>query len=56
MEVNNSILLQKQVKDNSEDLQSELRGMKNWEKLMKQQEQYLFNELNEEEVRFKMGN
>lgn len=50
MEVNNSILLQKQVKDNSEDLQNELFDMKNWEKSMKEKEQYLLSELNQQGV------
>lgn len=44
MEHNESIMLQKQVKDNSEDLQSEFLDMKNWEQLMKRKEQELFRQ------------
>ncbi|XP_011139128.1 RNA polymerase II-associated protein 3 isoform X2 [Harpegnathos saltator] len=50
MELNKSTLLQKQVKDNFEDLQSEFCDMKNWEKMMKQKEQELLNEYNEQQI------
>ena len=46
MECDNSILMQKQVRDNSEDLQSEFLDLKNWEKQMKQKEQEILNERN----------
>lgn len=36
--------MQKQVKDNSEDLQSEFLDLKNWEEQMKRKEQELLNE------------
>jgi len=38
--------MQKQVRDNSEDLQSEFLDLKNWEKQMKQKEQEILNERN----------
>lgn len=44
MELDKSILMQKQVKDNSEDLQSEFLDLKNWEEQMKRKEQELLNE------------
>lgn len=44
MELDKSILMQKQVKDNSEDLRSEFLDLKNWEKQMKRKEQELLNE------------
>lgn len=44
MELDNSILMQKQVRDNSEDLQSEFLDLKNWEEQMKRKEQEILNE------------
>lgn len=44
MELDKSILMQKQVKDNSEDLQTEFLDLKNWEEQMKRKEQELLNE------------
>jgi len=44
MELDKSILMQKQVKDNSEDLRSEFLDLKNWEEQMKRKEQELLNE------------
>ncbi|XP_024890607.1 RNA polymerase II-associated protein 3 isoform X1 [Temnothorax curvispinosus] len=44
MALDNSILMQKQVRDNSEDLQSELLDLKNWEEQMKRKEQKILNE------------
>ena len=41
MEQNKSILLQKQVRDNTEDLQKELLDLKNWEIEMKRKEEEL---------------
>lgn len=38
-----SFLLQKQVRDNSEDLQKELLDLKNWEQEMKRKEEELLN-------------
>ncbi|XP_034935428.1 RNA polymerase II-associated protein 3-like [Chelonus insularis] len=38
MEKNKSIIIQKQVKDNAHDLQTELLAMKNWEEKIKQAE------------------
>lgn len=48
MELDESILLQKQVKDNSEDLRSEFLDLKNWEEEMKRKERELINERNEQ--------
>lgn len=39
-----SILMQKQVRDNSEDLQKEFLDMKNWEEQMKRKDQELRKE------------
>jgi uncharacterized protein (DUF3084 family) len=50
MELDKSILLQKQVKNNSEDLQSEFLDLKNWEEQMKQKEKELLNERNEQVI------
>lgn len=50
MELDKSILLQKQVKDNASDLQSELLDMKNWEEQMKRKEQELQNQRSDEQV------
>ncbi|XP_014488069.1 PREDICTED: RNA polymerase II-associated protein 3 [Dinoponera quadriceps] len=47
MELNQSILLQKQVKDNAENLQSEFLDMKYWEEAMKLKERKLLNERDE---------
>ncbi|XP_043278722.1 RNA polymerase II-associated protein 3 [Venturia canescens] len=44
MELNKSILLQKQVRDNSEDLQSEFLDLKNWEEQMKKADAEIRNE------------
>lgn len=44
MELDKSILMQKQVKHNSEDLRSEFLDLKNWEEQMKRKEQELLNE------------
>lgn len=44
MELDSSVLLQKQVRDNSEDLQSEFLDLKNWEEQMKRKEQEILNE------------
>lgn len=44
MDLDNSILMQKQVRDNSEDLQSEFLDLKNWEEQMKRKEQEILNE------------
>jgi len=46
MDLDNSILMQKQVRDNSEDLQSEFLDLKNWEEQMKRKEQEILNERN----------
>ncbi|XP_011687189.1 PREDICTED: RNA polymerase II-associated protein 3 isoform X2 [Wasmannia auropunctata] len=46
MELDNSILMQKQIRDNSEDLQSEFLDMKNWEEQMKRKEQEILSEHN----------
>ncbi|KAF7397736.1 hypothetical protein HZH68_008958 [Vespula germanica] len=48
MSVDKSILLQKQVKDNSEDLQTEFLDLKNWEKEMKRKDQELRNQNNDQ--------
>lgn len=48
MELDKSILMQKQVRDNSEDLQSEFLDLKNWEEQMKRKEQEILNERNEQ--------
>lgn len=40
-----SILLQKQVKDNTADLQNEFLDMKNWEELMKNKDKELRTEM-----------
>ncbi|KAL0131847.1 hypothetical protein PUN28_003004 [Cardiocondyla obscurior] len=50
MELDSSILLQKQVRDNSEDLQSEFLDLKNWEAQMKRKEQEILNDRNEQEI------
>lgn len=50
MELDESILMQKQVKNNSEDLQSEFLDLKNWEKEMKRKEQELLNECSGQNV------
>ncbi|KAG5314107.1 RPAP3 protein, partial [Acromyrmex insinuator] len=50
MERDNSILMQKQVRDNSEDLQSEFLDLKNWEEQMKRKEQEMLNERNGQQV------
>nr|XP_012145173.1 PREDICTED: RNA polymerase II-associated protein 3 [Megachile rotundata]XP_012145174.1 PREDICTED: RNA polymerase II-associated protein 3 [Megachile rotundata] len=42
--MNNSILMQKQVKDNAEDLQKEFLDMKNWEEQMKRKDEELRKE------------
>ena len=44
MELDESIMMQKQVKDNSEDLQSEFLDLKNWEEQMKRKERELLNQ------------
>ncbi|KAG7202968.1 hypothetical protein KM043_010105 [Ampulex compressa] len=44
MEVHKSILMQKQVRDNSEDLQSEFLDMRNWEEQMKRKDEELRRE------------
>lgn len=44
MELDNSILMQKQVRDNSEDLRSEFLDLKNWEEQMKRKEQEILSE------------
>ncbi|XP_018401543.1 PREDICTED: RNA polymerase II-associated protein 3 isoform X2 [Cyphomyrmex costatus] len=49
MEHDNSILMQKQVRDNSEDLRSEFLDLKNWEEQIKRKEQEILNEQNEQE-------
>lgn len=41
MEMDKSILLQKQVRDNSSDLQSEFIDLKNWEEEMKRKDSEL---------------
>lgn len=41
-----SILIQKQVKDNAEDLQKEFLDMKNWEEQMKRKDDELRKERN----------
>jgi len=46
--VDNSILTQKQIRDNSEDLQSELLDLKNWELQMRRKEQEFLNQFNEQ--------
>lgn len=43
MEIDKSILLQKQVRDNSSDLQSEFFDMKNWEEQMKRKDSELLH-------------
>lgn len=43
MEVDKSILLQKQVRDNSSDLQSEYFDMKNWEEQMRRKDSELLH-------------
>lgn len=43
-----SVLLQKQIKDNSEDIRSEFLDLKNWEEQMKRKERELLNERNEQ--------
>lgn len=48
MELDKSILVQKQVKDNSEDLQSEFLDLINWEEQMKRKEKELLSERNEQ--------
>lgn len=48
MELDKSILTQKQIRDNSEDLQSEFLDLKNWEQQMKRKEQEILNERNEQ--------
>ncbi|XP_047356002.1 RNA polymerase II-associated protein 3 isoform X1 [Vespa velutina] len=48
MSVDKSVLLQKQVKDNSEDLQTEFLDLKNWEKEMKRKDQELLNQNNDQ--------
>lgn len=48
MSVDKSILIQKQVKDNSEDLQTEFLDLKNWEKEMKRKDQELLNQNNDQ--------
>lgn len=50
MELDKSVLMQKQVKDNSEDLQREFLDLKNWEEQMKRKEKELLNERDEHEV------
>lgn len=45
-----SFLLQKQVRDNSEDLQKELLDLKNWEKEMKRKEEELLNSSSEKVI------
>lgn len=39
-----SILLQKQIKDNTEDLQKEFLDMKNWEEQMKRKDEEIKKE------------
>ena len=41
--MDNTILLQKQVRDNSSDLQSEFLDMKNWEEQMKKADMEIRN-------------
>ncbi|XP_020289075.1 RNA polymerase II-associated protein 3-like [Pseudomyrmex gracilis] len=48
MELDQSILLQKQVRNNSEDLHSEFLDLKNWEEEMKRKERELINEHDEQ--------
>lgn len=50
MEPSKSILLQKQVRDNSEDLQTEFLDLKNWEQRMKKADAEIRNDA-EERVR-----
>lgn len=50
MELDNSILMQKQVRDNSEDLRSEFLDLKNWEEQMKRKEQEILSEREGEQV------
>lgn len=50
MELDKSILIQKQVKDNSEDLQSEFLDLKIWEEQMKRKEKELLSGYNEEQT------
>ncbi|XP_012538011.2 RNA polymerase II-associated protein 3 [Monomorium pharaonis] len=50
MELDNSILMQKQVRDNSEDLQREFLDLTNWEEQMKRKEQEILSELNGQEI------
>ncbi|XP_011637752.1 RNA polymerase II-associated protein 3 [Pogonomyrmex barbatus] len=46
MALDNSILMQKQVRDNSEDLLSEFLDLKNWEEQMKRKEKEILSERN----------
>lgn len=48
MEVDKSIFIQKQVKDNSEDIQREFLDLKNWEAQMKRKERELLSERSDE--------
>ncbi|KAI4486915.1 hypothetical protein M0802_012234 [Mischocyttarus mexicanus] len=48
MSVDKSFLVQKQVKDNSEDLQRELIDLKSWEEEMKRKEKELLNKNNDQ--------
>lgn len=50
MDVDKSVLLQKQVRDNSEDLRSEFLDMKNWEEQMKRKERELLSENAEQKI------
>lgn len=47
MDEKTSLLLQKQVRDNSEDLQKELLDLKIWEQEMKRKEEELLNSTEE---------
>lgn len=42
--MDNSVLLQKQIRDNSEDLQNFMRDLKHWEKEMKRKDDCLKEE------------
>jgi len=44
MNFEKSVLMQKQVKDNSDDIQKEFLDLKNWEEQMKRKERELLSE------------
>lgn len=46
MALDNFISIQKQIRDNSKDLQSELLDLTNWEEQMKRKEQEILSECN----------